>query len=64
MTSRIDKDVKGQNELFWNGLIEVVKKNKKIKFIFLSWGNSVEEYINKFQFFQCNLSCYFTFFLY
>lgn len=49
MTSRIDKDVKGQNDLFWNGLIEVVKKNKKIKFIFLSWGNSIQEYITQFQ---------------
>ena len=49
MTSRIDKDVKGQNNLFWDGLIEVVKKNKKIKFIFLSWGNSIQEYITRFQ---------------
>lgn len=47
MTSRIDKDVKGQDDFFWKGLLDLVKINNQIKFIFLSWGNSTQEYIDK-----------------
>lgn len=44
MTSRIDPEVKGQDESFFRSLVGVAKERQHLRFIFLSWGNGVSEF--------------------
>lgn len=44
MTSRIDRDVKGQGESFFDMLIDVARSRPEVRFIFLGWGNHAEEF--------------------
>jgi glycosyltransferase involved in cell wall biosynthesis len=44
MTSRIDPGIKGQNESFFQTLVEVAQQRPQLRFIFLSWGENVSEF--------------------
>ena len=46
MTSRLDKQIKGQDESFLNSLIKVSNSNPNLYFIFLNWGESAAEFQN------------------
>ncbi|WP_193893782.1 glycosyltransferase [Nostoc sp. LEGE 06077] len=46
-TSRLDKEVKGQDETFFQALINVAQQKPEIRFIFLAWGNSATEFRQK-----------------
>lgn len=48
-TSRLDKKVKGQNETYFDTLINVAKQKPEIRFIFLAWGNDASEFRQKLQ---------------
>jgi glycosyltransferase involved in cell wall biosynthesis len=43
-TSRIDKKVKGQDDTYFKTVIDVAKKCPQIRFIFLAWGESAQEF--------------------
>lgn len=49
ITSRLDKDVKGFGDAFFNALKNAAVKCKDLKYIFLSWGSHAEEFKNKIQ---------------
>lgn len=44
MTARLDKEVKGLDESFIKVLFELAKRHHTLRFIFLTWGNSVDEF--------------------
>ena len=42
-TSRLDSEVKGQGQSFFDALKEAIKKKPELRFVFLLWGNSAEK---------------------
>ena len=43
MTSRIDQGVKGQNEDFFNTLVDVAGRHPELRFVFMAWGNHLTQ---------------------
>ncbi len=43
MASRLDPEVKGQDEGFFKGLMEASQKNPELRFIFLNWGTKADD---------------------
>jgi glycosyltransferase involved in cell wall biosynthesis len=44
MASRLDPQVKGQDENFFRTLVDVAKHRPQLRFIFLAWGESAAEF--------------------
>jgi glycosyltransferase involved in cell wall biosynthesis len=47
MTSRIDSKWKGQDARFLDALLDVARKRPAVRFVFLGWGNQLEELKDK-----------------
>lgn len=43
-TSRIDRDVKGHGDAFFEMVGDVARSRPEVRFIFLGWGNNAEEF--------------------
>jgi hypothetical protein len=49
MTSRFDKQAKGQDETFLQALVNLARKYPELRFIFLGWGSHIEEFRSQIQ---------------